>query len=347
MYLRKRPAIFGSSGTPLGIVGWKVDQMGKRSMPKVSIIMAAFNVEGYISAAIESCLSQTFEDFELLIHDDGSSDRTLDIAKSYEARDRRIQVTSSSNLGPSAARNIICNRARGEYLAILDADDECLPNRLELQKSFLDRNLDYVLVGGQIHFMEEDGSVVGPVFLPTDHEEIDANHMMAQCKVYHSTVMMRTSAFLEVGGYNVQLPNAEDYDLWLRMAELGKLINLESVVARYRLRESSLSGQDYKGQTSFAWRACALARERRGLPPIDAGAASETREVSPLLVSDWRRTVQFGWIAWSGGLRKSWRRYALRSLREAPLEPESWRLVLFGFFKRPNVSDKPRPFRGQ
>lgn len=182
--------------------------------------------------------------------------------------------------------------------------------------------------------MDEDGSVIGPVHLPTDHEEIEANHVLSQCKIYHSTVMMRRDAMRRSGGYNIEYWNAEDYELWLRMAEIGKLANLQETAARYRLRESGLSGSDYKGQISHAWRACAIARERRGLIPLDYSLAPEA---SYLPVSSWQRSVQLGWIAWSGGQRRSWRRFTVRALRAAPMRGDSWRLAFFGFFKRPKI----------
>lgn len=303
-------------------------------MPRVSISMPAYNAGRFISEAIESCLSQSLTDFELLIHDDGSTDNTLEIARSYEAKDPRIRVTTSTNCGAAVTRNKLIDASQGEYVAVQDADDVSLPARLELQVQFLDAHPDHVLVGGQIEWMEEDGLVIGPVHTVLNHEDIEARHLQLDCRMAQTTVMMRRNALQKVGGYDHDFAYAEDFDLWLRLGEVGKLANLPQAVARYRLVGSSLSNLYHPLQVRDAWRALNAAKTRRGLE-IDPHESAPAPNGEPLQRASWRRTIQFGWIAWGAGRRQSWRHFALRALREAPNQPASWRLLVVGAFKRP------------
>jgi len=192
---------------------------------KVSVIMAVYDGERYIREAIDSILSQTFNDFELLIVNDGSTDRTKDILKEYD--DPRIRIFSQSNKGCIAARLLAIKNARGKYLAIMDADDIALPERLSKSVAYLDSHNDVVLVGtGYITRNELTGSERIDI-PPTD------DHVLRRCLLRYDpfkdpTNLVRADAFNKVGGYKID--RGFDYELYSRLAKFGKLANISEVL---------------------------------------------------------------------------------------------------------------------
>ncbi len=304
-------------------------------MPRVSVLMPAFNAERFLGDAIESILSQSFDDFEFLIYDDGSTDATARIAGSYAARDPRIRILSAENRGIAFALNALIAEARGEYLARMDADDISLPDRFEKQVAFLDTHPDCTMVGGQEEWMDEDGYLIGPRWAPTRHEDLEALLLRGKVRISHPTVMLRTTAVRQVGGYDKTLRSAQDFDLWLRLAEIGRLANLPDIVLRYRLAGDSISARKADEQKSNAINVLNTARQRRNLPE------------TPFEGKDWRPTadkdsqfsflLRYGWIAWSNNYRDTWRRYAGRALYLKPLETNAWKLLLLGMIRRPSL----------
>lgn len=304
-------------------------------MPRISVNMPAYNAGQYIVPAIESILSQTFADFEFLIHDDGSSDDTLAIAKRYAEQDPRVILTTSENRGEVATRNYLLERSSGEFIAVLDADDIALPERFQCQIDFLENHPDHVLIGGQCEWMAESGLLIGQVNCPIDHEELDAKHLQGSSGISHSAVMMRSDAVKRVGGYDINYSDgASDYELWLRMAEIGKLANLPEIVLHYRISSTSMSALKSKQQAINAWQARKSARLRRGINP-DVENSPPVHNPHSMHQKSLQTTLQFGWIAWASGRRAAWRHYAFRGLCEGPLKAAAWRLFLVGALKRP------------
>ncbi len=189
-------------------------------MPRVSVIMSVFNREKTVARAIDSILAQTFQDFEFIICDDGSSDNSLQILKEYAQKDLRIVVIQNEkNLGLPASLNRSILLAQSEYVARMDDDDISYPTRLQKQVDFLDSHLEYALVGtGRRTFDEEgvwgifDGSV----------ERSKKDIFKGKCFT-HPTVMIRRSVLLEVGCYTVSswTLKGQDYDLWCKIYEQG------------------------------------------------------------------------------------------------------------------------------
>lgn len=192
---------------------------------KVSVIMAVYNGERHIREAIHSILSQTFNDFELIIVNDGSTDKTENILNEYD--DPRIRIFSQSNKGCIAARHLAIKNARGKYLAIMDADDTALPERLSKTVAYLDSHNDVVLVGtGYITRNESTGSEKIDI-PPTD------DHDLRKCLLRYDpfkdpTNLIRTDAFKKVGGYKVD--HGFDDELYSRLAKVGKLANISDVL---------------------------------------------------------------------------------------------------------------------
>lgn len=198
--------------------------------------MAVFNREQLIGEAIESVLGQSFRDFELLILDDGSSDRSVDVARRYA--DPRIRIVRhEENRGIPHTRNHGLALARGEFLAILDSDDVAFPRRLERQVGFLDANPGIAAVGGWATRIRADGRRTWPVVRPIRPREIRARIPFSTC-FKNPTMMGRTAAMREFG-YREEFVICQDIDMWSRMSAKYPLANLPEYLIRYRLGGTS------------------------------------------------------------------------------------------------------------
>lgn len=208
--------------------------------PRVSVIMPVYNGEKYLKKAIEGILSQTFKDFELIIINDGSNDKTLEIIKSYA--DSRIRLISQENKGIIYSLNRGIAESRGKYIARMDADDISLPERLEKQREFLENNPEYGIIGSTYFIMNQDGAITGvqPVLL---YDEDLKNEIIFQTVFGHGTVMMRKNIINWLGGYSDSKNSlhVEDYELWIRIAQKTKIANLPDILYIWRVNPEGIS----------------------------------------------------------------------------------------------------------
>lgn len=205
-------------------------------MCKVSVIMAAYNAEKYIEEAIRSVLNQTLPDFELIVINDGSEDQTLNAIKSIS--DERIVIINQDNSGAANARNSGLRSSKGEYIAILDADDIALPDRLKKQVDFLDASPEYGIVGSNACVIDKDG-----VFVTNTNQALDWQSIRLKLPAspfIHSTVMFRSSLISTIGLYP-DITTSEDALFFLKISKISKMINLEDCLINYRLLPSALS----------------------------------------------------------------------------------------------------------
>lgn len=292
--------------------------------PLISVVMPVWNAGAYLAPAIDSILGQSFGDFELIAVDDGSTDGSAAVLAAAAARDARVRVIAQENAGVAAALNAGIAAARGTYVARMDADDIARPDRFALQIARLKADPDLVALGGQILLIDPEGRALRQLVLPTAHDAIDAKHLgahgMGMC---HPTAMIRTAALRQVGGYDAAHPGAEDIDLWLKLAEIGRLANLEEIVLNYRQHFVSVGYRKRYEQLLSAWTYAQAAAARRGLP-FDAPAP--TRD-SAEAVSTARVAERWGWWALGGGEIATARRYAWQLLARHPFNRGSWRLA--------------------
>jgi GT2 family glycosyltransferase len=234
--------------------------------PAVSVVIPVWNGERYLKEAIESILSQDFTDFELIVVDDGSTDRTREIAGGF-LQDRRVKVVIQENGGVVAARNTGLKAARAEFVAFLDADDIAKPDRLSKQLAYMRNHIGIAVIGSYITlFSETKGTLrteefpVGPTNIT---QGLEFRNTMAQ-----GATMVRKSMVMAVGGYRDAFRfGAEDYDLWLRLAEKHWLDNLPEVLTYYRIHPESMTHRQRGEQTMGALAAaCAHRRRVAGLP---------------------------------------------------------------------------------
>ncbi len=207
-------------------------------MPKISVIMPAYNAEKYIAEAIDSILNQTFGDFEFIILNDCSTDRTEEIIRSY-TDPRIVSLKNEQNMGVAATLNKGLSVAKGEYIARMDADDISLPERFAKQVAFLDKNPAVAVLGTNVERFDESGSL-GTSQLATDPKQMHID-MFFFCGIAHPSVMMRASAVRKLDGYDLAFEGLEDYELWCRVARQHQITTLPEVLLRYRIHSAQVT----------------------------------------------------------------------------------------------------------
>lgn len=265
-----------------------VEATEKTSQPaKVSVVMVVRNVETFLPEAIESILNQTFKDFEFVILDFGSTDQTKAIVSSYAARDGRIRLREVPTCGLAEARNAVASLAKGQYIAIQDADDVSLPDRLRWQVGFMNEHPEVGVVGGAAEWINAQGQHLWVMNMPTEDREI-RSALVTRCPFMQTAVLMRREAFESVGKYRSAFAPAEDYDLWLRMSEWFRCANLEPVVVKYRIHPQQVSISKRKIQTLCIVAARTSARLRKAGSPdlFDSEKAITPELLARLNVSD-------------------------------------------------------------
>jgi hypothetical protein len=208
-------------------------------IPRVTVLMPTFNRERFVDEAIQSVMAQDFADFELLIVDDGSTDRTPDLIRAWAQRDARIVViTSPANQGIPSALNTGLRHARAPYVARLDSDDIMMPRRLSAQAAVLDREPEVVLVSCAYETMDSEGNHLGTWHGDEPHEVVTYLLNFYNIVGGGGQVMFRRSEVLGEGGYAVEYPSSEDYDLWERLLRRGRILTLPLIGMKQRHHES-------------------------------------------------------------------------------------------------------------
>ena len=227
--------------------------------PKISVIMSVYNGEKYLREAIESILNQTFRDFEFIIINDGSTDKTSEILSSYN--DPRIVIINNKrNIGLTKSLNKGLKMVKGEYIARQDADDVSLPERLERMVNFLDMNRDVGLLGSSFVIIDEKGNKLKSCKFATENKEIKKRLLSGN---HFGSEIFRKTSLEKVGFYREEFKYAQDYDLALRISEKYKVGNLSFPFYKCRINFQSISVAKNFEQNKYAEFAKELAGERR------------------------------------------------------------------------------------
>ncbi len=207
----------------------------------LSVIMTVYNGAAYLPAAVSSLLKQTFSDFELVVVDDGSTDNSLEILRSFD--DPRIRIIQlAQNIGRTPALNVALNATTTEYVAVLDADDVAFPQRLERQMAYLTAHPPVALLGTWYQIIDDVGNVRASRSSPTDQQAlIDA--FATHNPFGHSTVLYRRACALEVGGYPVAYAYGEDRMLCLRISTRAPVAMLPEELVQVRRHASNMSSK--------------------------------------------------------------------------------------------------------
>jgi len=324
--------------------GWRLERKPVNSdpdpsPPTVSVLLPVHNAARYVSATIQSVLDQTWTDFEFLITDDGSTDASADIIRQATRHDPRVHFRQQANAGFAETLNRMLEVARGKYLARIDADDMAYPLRFAEQVHYLDSHPEVAVVGTAVMNIDRDGDSLGSSLFPVDHDAIESSLLAGSGGIIHPSTMIRGSAMRQVGGYASDLPIVEDQDLWLRLARVGRLANLEGVLLKYRVHDENMS---FTGTAEAAanlrivlQRAC----RERGLP-----APAENKVIGQSPVSSWERRRTWAWTAVGQHQVATARKHANRLVLERPWDIQGWKLWVAACC--PWILDKIRRNRG-
>lgn len=214
--------------------------MGKRS-PVISVLMACHNGERWVADAISSVLSQSFADFEFVVVDDGSSDSSREIIEDYAARDPRVKLLRKAHTGLEDSLNRGIDMASGEWIARIDADDLCEPQRLEKQLAYASHREGLVFLGSGCFEIDETGTVIRTHRYPRSHWGLVRRLRRAQAFPPHSSAFVRAEALRRLGGYRTSVKRAQDWDLWLRLSEAGVMECLPDPLVRIRKHAAQVS----------------------------------------------------------------------------------------------------------
>lgn len=290
---------------------------------KATVLLPIYNAEKYLKAAIESVLCQSFENFELLLLNDGSNDSSESIIDRFVVLDERCKKLSWPNKGLIETLNIGIKEAKGEIIFRMDADDICQPNRFENQLHYLENHPECVVLGSKVLLIDEDDLPIMPVNVPLDHDEIDASNFIGHgSSIVHPTVAIRKDALKQIGGYREQYIHAEDIDLFLRLAECGRVHNLPDILLHYRQHAKSIGYAKRKEQVASIQRAINDAQKRRGIT-VDANLSKKEIK-SPPIGETYRK---WAWWALQGQNLKTARKYSLKAIKSEPFRLDNLRLL--------------------
>jgi Glycosyl transferase family 2 len=239
--------------------------------PLVSVVMVVCNVERFLAEAIESILRQTFRDFEFIIFDFGSTDRSKTIASNFAAKDGRVKLHEIPTCSLPEARNAASFLAQGRYIAVMDADDVAAPERLMSEVEFMEKHPEVGVLGGATEWIDANGKSLHLHSFPTEDREL-RSALTKGCPFWHATVLIRKEAFDLSGGYRPVFLQAEDYDLWLRIAEHYDCANLKQVVLKYRIHpyQVSMRRQRQQALCVLAAQSSASARKNGIYDPLNS-----------------------------------------------------------------------------
>lgn len=208
------------------------------SMPKISVIMPVYNGEGYIRETIESVLTQTYADFEFIIIDDGSTDKTLNIVREYT--DGRIVLVEVNHGGIVSALNAGLHASKGEYAVRIDADDVCDKTRFEKLVGYMDIHSEVVVCGSWAHKINEKSEITGELtYPPANHADIK-KYALLHNPFIHPSVIFRISVAKKVGMYK-KFKHTEDYEFWTRMLGEGEGYNIPEKLINYRVHSNQIT----------------------------------------------------------------------------------------------------------
>lgn len=240
---------------------------------RVDVLIPAYNAEATLGVAIESILVQTVRDFEIHIVDDGSTDRTGAIADEFAARDPRVRVHHQVNGGIVDALNAGLMQCHAEFLGRIDADDLAYPDRFEKQLALLAEQPDVVAVGTAVRHIDIDGNPLGSIARIGSPDQADPEHIPCiEPYLIHPTLMARRAAIEAIGNYR-HVCYAEDTDLYWRLRDVGRLVNMPELLGDYRFHDGSISGQSIVNgrimSISSQLTAVSTLRRIRGVPDIE------------------------------------------------------------------------------
>lgn len=299
--------------------------------PLVTVLMPVYNAEAYLREAMDSILVQTYRDFEFLIIDDGSTDASSEIIKSYS--DNRIKLIQQKNSGVSGALNTGLQAAQGKFIVRFDADDIALPHRIETQMQFMMANPDYVLAGSDVDYITETGTYIF-TYQNTGHSDSEIRTRIYQKNpIIHSAVIAHRDVMLACGGYDALAHTFEDHLLWINLLSHGKVCNLNTVLIQVRLNPQSVTSDErLRGKTFLNIRQHIL--ERHG--PVHESEGQQLMSILQQQNSKTEKAIGYHSIVakkylWNNPRAKQVRLHCAKIIKLKPLMPMAYILILLSF----------------
>jgi glycosyltransferase involved in cell wall biosynthesis len=302
--------------------------------PRISVVLAVRNGARHLEASIRSVLAQRFDDLELIVVDDGSTDATPEILSAARDGDARVVIVRQENRGLAASLNRGIAMARSAYIARQDADDISRSDRFERQAAYLDQHPSIAAVGSSADVLDRSGAVVGELRALQGPDAVRRGLLTLRSTPVHGSMLMRTSAIQAAGGYREAFAAGQDYDLWLRLTDRFEIDNVSDALYQWRLDADGVYSARRATQLKYAAIALAFAHERaaegrdsyatleRCDGDLDAFASRYGR--GPFVHAMWGELLLRG-LGNSGSVRQ----YFRRAVRGGWIRP--WTLLLFGW----------------
>ncbi len=282
---------------------------------KISVLMTVYNAEKYLDEAIRSVLEQTFLEFEFIIVDDGSSDRSAEMVKRYA--DRRIRFFPLEHLGRAAALNYAVAQSAAPLIAVMDADDIAYPHRLQLEYDAIVHDQAIDAVSSSYQMIDDRGNLIREKHLPMSHEAI-VDLMPVQCSMCFPSALIRKSVLQQAGMFNEKLAAAIDYDLWLRILDRGMFRNLSDSLIKRRISRTSISSRFRNVQMQQSY--------EMGMHYLKEKYRVAQDEESKSKIS-----FQLGRLEYYSGTMKNARKHFVRLLWNTPTMFIAWRYYIVSF----------------
>jgi glycosyltransferase involved in cell wall biosynthesis len=306
--------------------------MDRPAMTEISVVIGVYNGAPTLGATLDSILAQTERDFECIVVDDGSTDGTPAILAAYAARDGRMRVIRQENSGLTRALITGCNAARAPYIARQDAGDLSAPQRFELQKQALDADPEVVFASVATLFAGPELEPLhvhrgtGAALKPASIIDLNAANGLSDGPAHHGAVMFRRDSYERVGGYRSSFYYGQDYDLWYRLAEIGKFQAIDQVLYTARITPESISGAARDQQTRLGKLSrAALDARQHGRPDTEFLAlAAAVGKAPSRALSRHGKGLYFIGEALRRNRDLRARRYLRESISAWPFSPRAW-----------------------
>jgi len=233
------------------------------SQPKVTVIIPCYNRERYIAQTVESVLSQTYPNIELVVVDDGCTDNSMQILEQYKDRIRSLEHPGRINKGQSAALNLGIQASHSDYVAFLDSDDLFAPEKIEKQVNFLEANPGVGLVYSNGHTIDNKGNIIYRIYGKDHFEKSDPNRVLLDCYfLLPNNALVRRDVLSRAGFFNEGFRSAQDHDLAIRIAEIARIAYIDEPLFFYRRHKDSISSRNAKLRWKNGFRILKYARLR-------------------------------------------------------------------------------------
>ena len=231
--------------------------------PAVSIILPVYNYGHYIGTAINSILNQSFEKWELLVINDGSTDNSQEVIQGF--KDLRVKLYNRSHRGLVSSSNFGMKKSRGKYVIRMDADDVMLPERLETQVNYMEKNPKVAVLGSNVVKVNDDNVITGFIKYPGENEKI-RKILRRRNTLCHSSTLIRKEVIQKIDYYDEEFKYTHDYELWLRIPGEYKIINLNKFLHAWRWNEEGISRKKETVQLKFVIKAKIKAIKNKNIP---------------------------------------------------------------------------------